>query len=311
MAMTSCEFKLDRDVTRLDVVVAERTGLSRAIVRGMFDHSCVFVNNAECDEAGRAVLAGATVRLRYDLQTRYKEKTRPRPHAGFRVAFEDKYLIVVEKVAGLLTVPTDHGEQNTLVHQIARYWSGGDRITQRAHIVHRLDRDTSGLLVFARTGEIAAELKDQFAAHKPEREYIAILAGTLPDDRGTFRSFLTTDDDLDQHSTVKPGEGKLAITHYEVRQRLRGATCVRVKLETGRRNQIRVHFSEIGHPVLGDVRYRTDLARHPRWPAARLALHALTLAFVHPVTQKPVRTTSEIPQEFKRFMAEMGIGPRS
>ncbi|MBI5608331.1 MAG: RNA pseudouridine synthase, partial [Deltaproteobacteria bacterium] len=195
-------------------------------------------------------------------------------------------------------------------HQVARYWSGSDRITQRAHIVHRLDRDTSGLLVFARTAEIAAALKDQFADHKPEREYVAILAGALPDDRGTFRSYLTTGDDLDQYSTDTPGEGKLAITHYEVRQRLRGATCVRVRLETGRRNQIRVHFSEVGHPILGDVRYRSELARHPRGPANRLALHALTLGFVHPVTQKPVRTTSEIPQEFVRFLAEMALPPR-
>jgi len=202
----------------------------------------------------------------------------------------------------VLTVPTDYGEQNTLVHEVARHFSKGQRITHRAHIVHRLDRDTSGVLVFAKTEAIAQALKQQFADRKPEREYAAIVVGGLKADRGTFRSFLTTDDDLDQYSTATPGEGKLAVTHFQVMQRLRGATLVKVNLETGRRNQIRVHFAEDGHPVLGDVRYESERAQHPAWRDKRLALHARTLGFVHPVTGAPVRVTSALPAVFHAFV---------
>lgn len=303
MAQRTVQHTLIADVPRLDALVAQVCGVSRAIARGMFDNGCVQLGGKPATECAQAASAGAQLTVRFDPQTRYREKTRPRPSAGFRIAFEDAHLIVVEKEAGLLTVPTNRHEQNTLVHHIARYLSGSQRITHLAHIVHRLDRDTSGLLVFAKSAEIASALKDQFAAHKPDREYAAIVASTLREDHGTFRSFLATDEDLDQYSTATPGEGKLAVTHYQVRERLRGATFVRVRLETGRRNQIRVHFSEQGHPILGDVRYRPEQARHPLWPANRLALHALTLGLIHPLTGKPVTCTSELPAVFSKFVA--------
>ena len=290
-------------MARIDLVVQGITGASRAIVRGMFDHGCVSLDGRPCSQAGAPGVRGATVEVSWDPEQRYKETPRTRTSSAFRIAYEDAHLIVVEKVAGILTVPTDRGEQNTLVHEVARHFSKGQRITQRACIVHRLDRDTSGLLVFARNDAVAQALKQQFADHKPEREYAAIVAGRLAEDRGTFRSFLTTDEDLDQHSTTVPGQGKLAVTHYEVVQRLRGATFVRVHLETGRRNQIRVHFAEAGHPVLGDVRYETQRARHPAWRVKRLALHARTLGFTQPVTGALIRVTSVLPAVFNAFLA--------
>ncbi len=302
MAQTLKSTTLTADTPRADLVVQALTGASRAIVRGMFDHGCVMLDGKPCGEAGLPVARGHVLTVTYDAEQRYKEVPRTRLSRAFRIAFEDKYLIVVEKVAGVLTVPTDYGEQNTLVHEVARHFSKGQRITHRAHIVHRLDRDTSGVLVFAKTEAIAQALKQQFADRKPEREYAAIVVGTLKVDRGTFRSFLTTDDDLDQYSTATPGEGKLAVTHFQVMQRLRGATLVKVNLETGRRNQIRVHFSEDGHPVLGDVRYESARAQHPAWRDKRLALHARTLGFVHPVTGASVRVTSALPAVFHAFL---------
>ena len=303
MAKTRLQFRLDDNTPRIDLAVAEQTGASRAVVRGMFDHGCVSLNGAACDEAGRPGRLGDLLVVEFEAERRYKEKPREREHRSFRIAFEDKFLIVVEKIAGILTVPTDHGEQDTLVHLVARHMSKGQRITKRASIVHRLDRDTSGLLVFGKSDAVANAIKDQFEARKPEREYAAIVAGRLAQDRGTFRSFLVTNDALDQVSTTVPGEGKLAVTHFEVVERLRGATLVRVNLETGRRNQIRVHFAEIGHPVLGDVRYAVERAHHPAWREKRLALHARTLGFRHPVTGEPLRVTSELPAVFLRFLA--------
>ncbi len=293
---------VETDSPRADLVVQALTGASRSIVRGMFDQGCVTLNGAPCREAGQPAAAGTRVEVAFEPGRRYREAPRAHEARAFRVAFEDRWLVVVEKAAGVLTVPTIRRETDTLVHQVARYWSRGRRTPQRACIVHRLDCDTSGLLVFARTEDLAQALKRQFEAHKPEREYAAIVAGLLPDDRGTFRSRLATDEDLDQYSTHVPGEGKPAVTHYEVVERLDGATFVRVRLETGRRNQIRVHFAEAGHPVLGDLRYRPDEARHPAWRYPRLALHARTLGFAHPVTGAPVRVTSDLPAEFDAFL---------
>jgi 23S rRNA pseudouridine1911/1915/1917 synthase len=148
------------------------------------------------------------------------------------------------------------------------------------------------------------QLKDQFAANKPEREYIALVAGRVQAEQGTFESLLATDKDLNRFSTDDESIGQLAITHYRVISRHEGATLVQVRLETGRRNQIRVHFAEAGHPVLGDPRYQAELARHPYWRHERLALHARLLGFDHPVTADPLRFESSLPAEFERFLKQ-------
>ncbi len=287
---------------RLDLLVQQLTEVTRSELRGLFDHGCVRLDGHVCAQPNVAGRAGQTLEVTWEAGRRYKEKPKERQSREFTVAFEDKFLIVVNKRAGVLSVPTDRKEDDTLVHAVARHFSRGERITHRAWIVHRLDRDTSGLLVFARTEAIAAAIKDQFEARKPEREYIVIVAGTVPTDAGTMRSYLATNDDLDQYSTQVPGEGKLAITHFKVLERLRGATLLQVNLETGRRNQIRVHFAERGHPVLGDVRYESKRAAHPGWHEKRLALHARTLGFRHPVTGEALRLVAETPACFAQFV---------
>jgi 23S rRNA pseudouridine1911/1915/1917 synthase len=298
---------VEGDVPRVDRVVQDLTGLSRSAVRGLSQAGCVTLGGAPCAEAGTPVPAGTRVDVAWDPNRRYRDNGPTHVSRAFRVAFEDRHLVVVEKAAGILTVPTVRRETNTLVHEVMRYWSRGQRVPHRAHIVHRLDADTSGLLVFARTEAVAQALKRQFEDRKPRREYAAIVAGRLDAERGTFRSYLATDEDLDQYSTDEPGEGKLAVTHWEVVRHLKGATFVRVRLETGRRNQIRVHFAEAGHPVLGDLRYRPEAARHPAWRHPRLALHARTLGFVHPVTGVPVEVTSDLPAEFDAFVQKTAL----
>lgn len=289
--------------SRADVVVQGAVSGSRSFVRGLFDHGCVTIDDVPAESPGLIVDPGAVVVVTWDPGRRYAEKPRSVRHPrAFRVAFEDPHLIVVEKHAGVLTVPTERRERNALVDEIGRYLSKGDRITKKAYLVHRLDRDTSGLLVFGKSPAVAAALKDQFAAKKPEREYVAYVAGALEDDRGTIESWLATDEDLDQYSTDDVEEGKHAVTHFTVVERVRGATVLSVRLETGRRNQIRVHFAERGHPVLGDVRYRPELARHPDWTWKRLALHAAVLGLVHPVTNAPLVFRAPPPQEFQEFL---------
>jgi 23S rRNA pseudouridine1911/1915/1917 synthase len=248
------------------------------------------------------VRPGDVVEVHYDPAQRYHERPKAWHHRSVRLVFEDEALLVVDKGAGLLTVPTTKGERNTLARALERYVSWAASRPARVFVVHRLDRDASGLLVFGKTREAADRLKAQFAASKPDREYVALVAGRVPTSAGTFKSFLTTGKSLQRHSTARRGDGELAITHYRVESLLQDSSLVRVRLETGRRNQIRVHFAEAGHPVLGDTRYRPDLAQGKGWEAKRLALHAAVLGFTHPVTQETLRFESPVPKEFGHYV---------
>ncbi|MEM8733810.1 MAG: RluA family pseudouridine synthase [Planctomycetota bacterium] len=218
----------------------------------------------------------------------------------FEVVHDDEHLLVVNKPAGLLTVPSPKRERNHLRGQIQK-WLDQQRADGKAICVHRLDRGVSGLLVFAKNDAIAQGLIWQFSI-RPSllRQYAAIVAGALAEKRGTFESYLATDEQsLNRFSVSNPNDGELAITHYRTKEEWRGATLVQVQLETGRRNQIRVHFAEQGHPIIGDPRYRPDLAEHPNWPHRRLALHAETLGFNHPATGEPLMFKAPWPQEFR------------
>lgn len=298
MKAESCRVKPAR-AGRADRVVQDLTGLSRAGVRGLFDHDCVTVNSRPARDPGERLAAGDTVEVRWDPGTRYHQKPRPRLDRAFRVLHEDEHLVVVDKAAFVLTVPTDRREENTLVQRVSEYLARGGR-ARRVQVVQRLDRGTSGILVLARTREAALDLRRQFSRHEPDREYIAFVAGVVASDGGTFDSRLATNRSLSRYST-RDAEGEHAVTRFVVETRGRDFTRVRVRLDTGRRNQIRVHFAEAGHPVIGDPRYAPERARHRRWRHRRLALHAAVLGFRHPATGKTLRFESPLPAEFGVF----------
>jgi 23S rRNA pseudouridine1911/1915/1917 synthase len=218
---------------------------------------------------------------------------------NFEVVYHDRDVIVVNKPPRLLTVPTPRQERTTLISLVGQWLrqrGEGDQV----FCVHRLDRGVSGLLVFGKRLEVAQALRTQFEARKPDRRYVAIVSGRIGRREGTFRSYLATDkQSLDQYSTSDESQGQLAITHYRVLQATDQATLVEVRLETGRRNQIRVHFAEAGHPVLGDARYGRHLAPTLLWPHHRLALHAETLGFRHPATGEPLVFRAKLPSEFQ------------
>lgn len=293
---------------RIDRVVQRLCGLSRSQVTGLFDHGCVLVDGARCNQPQRRVISGEKVELRYDPARKYNPAPKPRGNLGFTIVHEDRQILVVDKPAHLLTVPTRRGETNTLADKVSTYAKHVSKA--EAHTVHRLDRGVSGLLVFGKSLDISQQIRDQFAAHKPERRYLAIVAGEPPQPAGTFRSLLATDKDLNRFSTDDPEIGQLAVTHYQTQRQISGATLVSVWLETGRRNQIRVHFAEAGAPVLGDPRYESQLARHPRWPYERLALHAQRLALEHPETGELLTWESPLPIEFERFLRDPTPPPR-
>ncbi len=287
--------------TRVDRLVQELAGGTRSHVAGLFDHGCVTFNGQLMHETGWRLTAGDRVEVRFEAGRRYAPLPKARPHRGFVVVHEDRDLIVVDKAPELLTVPTPRGERYTLAERVSEYVrrSGGGR---GAFPVHRLDRGVSGLLVFGKSQNVEKLLRDQFAGRKPERQYVAIIAGHLLQASGEFRSYLATDKALNRYSTDDREIGQLAVTHYRIVERLADTTLVAVWLETGRRNQIRVHFAEAGHPVLGDPRYQAAAARHPGWPYERMALHAQTLGFEHPVTGEQLRFDSRLPAEMVQFI---------
>jgi len=216
----------------------------------------------------------------------------------FDIVFEDDVLIVVEKSAMVLTVPTPRGETNTLADLVERYLHRPGARRRKIEVVQRLDRETSGLIVFGKDRRTGDALRAQFRDRKPLRVYFALVAGVIEEDGGTYDSRLETNRALTRYSTDDDERGQRAVTHYRVEGRGADVTLVRVRLETGRRNQIRVQFAEALHPVLGDRRYRADLALHRLWPHQRLALHAAVLGFDHPVTGQEMRFEAPLPREF-------------
>lgn len=302
---------------RADRLVQQLTGGSRSFATGLFDHDCVHLNGQIEQNSGRLLSAGDQLRLRYEQGRRYSPRRRPeqQQNRGFRVVFEDADLIVVEKSAELLTVPTDAREPHTLISRLGEYVRRTSAV-RSVHLVHRLDRGVSGLLVFGRTRECAEELQRQFAERKPERRYDSLTAGAIAEDRGTFRSYLATGKNLGRYSVRDAEQGELAITHYQVATRIAegprspAVTHVQVQLETGRRNQIRVQFAESGHPVLGDDRYRPDLWSRIPWQPKRLALHASSLGLEHPRTGAPLFFESALPEELSGFLRYVSAGVR-
>jgi 23S rRNA pseudouridine1911/1915/1917 synthase len=213
---------------------------------------------------------------------------------AFEVLFEDDHLIAVDKAPGVLTVPTPKRERNTLHDQLEKY------MRRPLVVIHRLDRETSGVLVFGKNERTADVLMQRWHEDKVDRRYDVLTLGVFVKDRGDIASRMITTRGLRRRSS-HDGAGELAVTAYEVKRRLKNATFLDVKLQTGRRNQIRVHMAEHGHPILGDVRYG-DGRGHPLWRERRLALHARTLTFVHPVTREEISLVAPTPQPFLRFV---------
>lgn len=212
---------------------------------------------------------------------------------GLAILHEDTDVIVVLKSHGLLTVATEREKEQTAQKYLNDYL--GARKKERIQVVHRLDRETSGVLVFAKTFHARERLKEQFMEHSVDRLYVAIVEGHPEPERGTFRSNLLERPDLKMES-VEEGhpDAKYAVTHYRVIAEVKDYAMVEVTLETGRKNQIRAHFSEAGHPVAGDRMYGAATN-----PLGRLGLHAKLLGFDHPTTGKRLVFTAPVPKVFR------------
>lgn len=248
-------------------------------------------------ENNRVVLNGRVARLpKLPLKPGYvveilKKELRPL-NPALKLIYEDDALIVIEKPEGLLTIATEQEQEKNVYSYLYDYVKGKDP-KNKIFIVHRLDEGTSGLIVFARNQGVQELLKQAFATHDVERRYIALVEKQMRKSAGTLRCYLAEGKNFRVYPTDDKEKGKLAITHYRVIKQNETQALLDINLETGRRGQIRVQLSNIGHPIVGDKKYGAETD-----PFKRLCLHAYKLAFVHPVTSKKVVFESPPPKCF-------------
>ena len=296
---------------RLDKALAEASGLSRERVKALIGEGRVTVGGSVVKSAAGKATAGAAFAI---------EVPPPQPLAAqaqdipLDVVFEDEHLIVVNKPAGLVVHPAAGNRDGTLVNALLHHCRGrlsGINGVARPGIVHRIDKDTSGLLVVAKTDAAHEGLARQFADHSISRAYLAVCAGRPHPAAGTVSGRIGRSDAnrkkmavLDPDST----RGKHAVTHYRTLKLLRDCTLIECRLETGRTHQVRVHCASIGHPLLGDPVYgRTPAALRPLLRDlgfARQALHATSLGFDHPVTGERVDFRAELPPDMRELIDE-------
>ncbi len=235
------------------------------------------------------------------------------PRSDGRIVFEDAHVVVVDKPEGISSVPYEKRDSNTAMDLVRDLWRAQKRpATQVAlHVVHRIDKETSGLLAFAKSKLAERALGELFRAHDIERTYQCVVHGTLTDRRIESRLIADRGDGL-RGSTRVPGKGKRAVTHVRVVRALSPlASLLEIKLETGKTHQIRIHLSENGHPIVGERVYIRDWLYKEQVPleCERLLLHAATLGFRHPVTGKTVQLSSPLPLSFTRAVEALEARP--
>jgi 23S rRNA pseudouridine1911/1915/1917 synthase len=255
----------------------------------MLSQGRVSVNGVPCPLAKHPIAPGDV------LEIGPRQTTQKLPH-GLDILYEDGDILVIQKPIGMLTVATADERERT-VFAYLRDFLRIRNPKQKLYIVHRLDKFASGILVFARSEEVQSILQDVFSRHEIQRQYWAIVEGTVGKDHGTIRSYLAEDRSFRVHSTKSTKQGKLAITHFRVLRRMKNTTSLEVTLETGRKNQIRAHLSEMGHPIVGDRSYGST-----QDPLGRLGLHAFHLGFEHPTKGNRLTFQTEPPSEFTKYL---------
>jgi 23S rRNA pseudouridine1911/1915/1917 synthase len=283
---------------RIDGFLRNALDLSWGKARALVEQGKVFVDGERILDSAAPLRDGQSVEV---------NASAPRPSSQVPddlVVYVDAHVVVVRKPAGVSTVPFDEGEKGTLDELVRRaiekkFPTKGSR--PNLGVVHRLDKETSGLVVFTRTWLAKKSLSSQFRAHTTERRYLAIAHGVVP--KRTITSNLVPNRGDGLRGSGR-GEGQHAVTHLEPIEKLNGATLISVKLETGRTHQIRIHLSEMGNPILGERVYIRNF-RGPTLPAPRVMLHATELGFVHPATERPVHWEEKPPKDFLEVLERL------
>ena len=258
----------------------------RTSVKELLKHNQIAVNGVPVTQFDTPLKPGDEVKANLTREFRVFY------HRRLKIVYEDNDIIVVNKGYGLLSMGNDKVKDGT-AYSILREYVKWSNPSNKIFIVHRLDRDTSGLMMFAKNEEAKTTMQHNWNNMVLNRKYVAVVEGVPDPAEGTIKSYLAENSQHEVYSTDNPEEGKLAVTRFTTIAEGKGYALLEVELDTGRKNQIRVHLSENGHPISGDRRYGAETS-----PIHRLALHARTLRFVHPTTRKEMNFTTPIPASF-------------
>lgn len=297
---------------RLDKALAEASGLSRERVKGLIGEGAVTIGSAIATNGSAKVAAGTPFTIALPPPVPLEAEAQAIP---LQVVFEDEHLIVVDKPAGMVVHPAAGNPDGTLVNALLHHCAGrlsGINGVARPGIIHRIDKDTSGLLVIAKDDTTHEGLAVQFAEHTIDRRYLALCGGRPDPAYGTIATRLGRSDADRKKMAVLPDgstRGKHAVTHYRILQPFAHAALVECRLETGRTHQVRVHCASIGHPLLGDPVYGRDpKALRPllqRLDFRRQALHAAELGFTHPATGERLDFHADPPRDMRELIDEL------
>ena len=299
--MEATEMIFTADGRRLDVLLSEQSGLTRSRVATLMEEGNVTVDGQTVTKAGLKAKAGSTVTLVIPAPKPAVPEAQDIP---LTILYEDADLAVVVKPCGMVVHPAAGNEDGTLVNALLHHLDslGGIGGELRPGIVHRLDKDTSGLLLVAKNDAAQLALSEQLSERSMEKHYRALVEGNIREDSGRIEAAIARSK-KDRKKMAVDEEGREAITEWTVLERGRGVTLLDVHILTGRTHQIRVHCKHIGHPVCGDPIYGSPKgAKVPR-----LMLHAYSLSFTHPTTGERLTFTAELPEEFLRGMKSNGV----
>ncbi len=262
---------------------------SRTTIKSILTHRQVSVDHKIITRHDHSLLSGQVVIINWG---RMPDEIH---YPGLKILFEDEYLIVIEKETGLLSIASDKEAKKTAFSFLSQHVKKEDP-NNKIFVVHRLDRETSGVMLFAKSQKIQFLLQEEWKKTILERTYLAVVEGFFEQDHGTITSWLRESKALIVYSSQNSERGKKAVTHYKVLKQKKGYALLEVNLETGRKNQIRVHMQDINHCIAGDKKYGATTN-----PIKRLGLHARVLSFTHPKTGTAVRFETMVPPEFLKL----------
>ena len=279
-------FIVDKEINLLDAIFDFKKDLSKKSIKSFIKNKMIKVNDKVITNNSYMLSKNDVVEICYEK--------RIIPKYDLDILYEDEYLIAINKPCGLLSISNDKEKDITAYRMVSDYVKSNNK-RNFIFVVHRLDQDTSGVLLFCKNEKIRDRMQENWNTVVKKRGYIALVDGKM-NGNGTIRSFLMEDRRQFVYSS-KSGQGKEAITHYEVIKNNNNYSMLQVFIDTGRRNQIRVHLSEHGFPIVGDKKYRCKSN-----PVKRLCLHANMLEFIHPVSKKLISIKCDVPEEFKKLI---------
>ncbi len=284
-------YEVKEEMPLLPFLLSSMPDRKRTAVKSLLAHNQIAVNGRPVTQFDTALRPGDEVKV--NLTREFKVFYNRR----LKIVYEDDDIIVVNKGYGLLSMGTDKIKEGTAYDILRDYLKWQDP-RNKLFIVHRLDRDTSGLMVFAKNVEAKECLQHNWNNMVLSRKYLAVVEGRPDPAEGEIRSYLAENTRFEVYSTDDPKEGQLAVTRYRTLKSRNGYSLMEVELDTGRKNQIRVHMKDLGHPIIGDRRYGAKSS-----PLHRMALHAQTLRFVHPITRKDMNFSTPVPISFAKTVA--------